>query len=651
VFVTPQARPWSKALLAVLALLSLLALLPAATPAAGADSRQSRIRVVHAVPDVGAVDVYLGTTRLAAGATFFGVSEYLVVNPTHARLRAIPAGDDINRPSRILANLGADIRAGRDYTAVVGGSVASRNVRISLLTDDNKAPAPGNVRIRAAHFSPDAPAVDVFIDGERSSVRNLRFRSASGYLEVPAGSYSVGIAPAGGSPIFTADVTLEPNTVYTAWANGLLGGSGAQAFKLTPSVDATFETARVRAVHAIPDIAGSPVDVFVNGAKIVTFDFFTATDYLPLTAGTYDVRVTLAGGDPATEAVIQANVSVEGGKEYSIIARGTGGNFGASVLEDDNSRPVPGQARVRVAHFSPDAPAVDIFLNGERSPVTDLSFLSATGYLDVPPGDYEIGVAPAGGSPIYTTTATIEAGKVYTAWANGLLGGSGAQAFKVTPTIDASYPVAEVRLLHAVPDAPTVDVYLGATRVAAGVRFGDLSGFLPVDAGRYEVRVTAAGDTATVIGGTITLEAGRSYTAAAVGLLSGEASLLLLVENRSRPVAGRSRLDVVHLSPNAPAVDVLSGDETLIDALSFKGDASAELAAGPRALRVTLDASGAEVLNGSLNLPSGGSATLFVIGLAGDAPAEQRLRLLPAGAEIGAVPAAEFRVHLPLVRR
>jgi hypothetical protein len=211
--------------------------------------------------------------------------------------------------------------------------------------------------------------------------------------------------------------------------------------------------------------------------------------------------------------------------------------------------------------------------------------------------------------------------------------------------------VAEVRLLHAVPDAPTVDVYLGATRVAAGVRFGDLSGFLPVDAGRYEVRVTAAGDTATVIGGTITLEAGRSYTAAAVGLLSGEASLLLLVENRSRPVAGRSRLDVVHLSPNAPAVDVLSGDETLIDALSFKGDASAELAAGPRALRVTLDASGAEVLNGSLNLPSGGSATLFVIGLAGDAPAEQRLRLLPAGAEIGAVPAAEFRVHLPLVRR
>jgi hypothetical protein len=34
---------------------------------------------------------------------------------------------------------------------------------------------------------------------------------------------------------------LCPNIVATAWANGLLGSAGAQAFKVTPSVDAMAE--------------------------------------------------------------------------------------------------------------------------------------------------------------------------------------------------------------------------------------------------------------------------------------------------------------------------------------------------------------------------------------------------------------------------
>jgi hypothetical protein len=464
-------------------------------------------------------------------------------------------------------------------------------------------------------------------------IENLAFRRTSSYLEVPAGTYTLGVAPAGGSPIYSVEVSLEANTVYTAWANGLLGATGATAFKLTPSVDAAFETARVRAVHAIPDIAGSPVDVYVNGGKIVTFDFFTATDYLTLTEGTYDVRVVLAGGNPATEAVIQANVTVEGGKDYSIIARGTGGTFGASVLEDDNSRPIAGQARVRVAHFSPDAPAVDIFLNGARSPVQGLSYLSATGYLDVPPGSYEVGVAPAGGSPIYSTTLTIEAGKV-------------------TPTVDAIYPTALVRLLHAVPDAPAVDIYLDGQLTAAGVRFGDLSGYLSVYPGSYAVAIKPAGSDVTAISGTLSVEGGKVYTAAAVGRLSGTpaASVALFEDSQARPAAGRSNLRVVHLSPDAPAVDVLSGGETLIDALAFGNAQSTELAAGLRTLQVALDAGGAVVLSGPVSLPSGEGATLFVVGLAGEAPAEQRLRLITASSLVGGAPAATFRVHLPLVR-
>ncbi|MFQ3661824.1 MAG: DUF4397 domain-containing protein [Chloroflexaceae bacterium] len=277
--------------------------------------------------------------------------------------------------------------------------------------------------------------MDIFINGEKA-IEHLSFRRVTGYLEVPAGTYTVGIAPTGGDPIFTTSLTVEAGKVYTAWASGLLGGTGAQAFDVRPSIDATFEPARIRAVHAVPDIAGSPVDVYVNDVKVVTFDFFSVTDYIAVPGGTYTICVVPAGGDPKTRAVISATVRVTGGKDYSIIARGTGDNFGATVLEDDNSRPTPGTARLRAAHFSPNAPAVDIFVNGARA-ITNLSFKEATGYLEVPAGTYEVGIAPAGGSPIFTTSLTVEAGKVYTAWASGLLGGAGGQAFTVTPSIDA----------------------------------------------------------------------------------------------------------------------------------------------------------------------------------------------------------------------
>jgi hypothetical protein len=645
----PLARPGALLALA-LALIAALSLLPLATPAAGA-AENARIRAVHAVPDFGAVDVYVNGDKVLGGVTFFAVSDYLSVPAGSYRIQVIPAGDNIGHPSLFVINQSFTLAAGADYSLVARGSVAARNVGASLIHDENDAPAPGNARVRVAHFSPDAPAVDIFVNGEKV-ITNLAYRRVSSYLEVPAGAYTVGVAPTGGSPIYTVELAVEANTVYTAWANGLLAGAGARAFKVTPSVDATFKTAKVRAVHAVPDLAGSPVDVYVGGKKAVTFDFFTATDYLTLTEGTYEVKVVPQGGNPDTQAAITASVTVAGDKEYSIVARGTGGSFGATVLEDNNARPTAGKARVRVAHFSPDAPAVDIFLNGQRSPVQGLAFPTATGYLEVDPGTYEVGVAPAGGQPIYTTSLTIEAGKVYTAWANGLLAGTGAKAFKVTPTVDADYPTALVRLLHAVPDAPAVDVFVGGTLAAGGVRFGDLSGYLPLYAGEYPVEIRPAGGSAVAISGTLRVTGGKAYTAAAVGRLAGSpaASIAVFEDDQTKPAAGRSRLRVVHLSPDAPAVDVKSGADTLIDALSFGNAKSAEVAAGLRTLRVTLDEGGAEVLSGSFNLASGQATSVFVVGLAGGS-GDQGLRVITASGLVGGAPAAVTRVHLPLVRR
>jgi hypothetical protein len=97
-----------------------------------------------------------------------------------------------------------------------------------------------------------------------------------------------------------------------------------------------------------------------------------------------------------------------------------------------------GTARVRVVHASPDAPAVDVYINGEVSPVTDFSFLDTTGFIDLPAGDYSFAVAPTGTDfeSAVPTSLDVELtdGSTYTALAHGYLDTSvESNAFAITP--------------------------------------------------------------------------------------------------------------------------------------------------------------------------------------------------------------------------
>ncbi|MEX2314794.1 MAG: DUF4397 domain-containing protein, partial [Thermomicrobiales bacterium] len=51
------------------------------------------------------------------------------------------------------------------------------------------------------------------------------------------------------------------------------------------------------------------------------------------------------------------------------------------------------QARIRIVHASPDAPNVDIWVNGAVA-VSILAFYEATVYIALAAGDYDIAVTP-----------------------------------------------------------------------------------------------------------------------------------------------------------------------------------------------------------------------------------------------------------------
>lgn len=114
---------------------------------------------------------------------------------------------------------------------------------------------------------------------------------------------------------------------------------------------------------------------------------------------------------------------------------------------------------------------------------------------------------------------------------------------------------AHIRVVHASPDAPAVDVLVNGSKVLEAIPFKEYSEYLAVPAGRYDIRVNVSGTNTTVLQASPELAAGQDYTAMAVGKVAN-IELLLIADDNSSPEDGNARLRVIHAAPSAPSVDV-----------------------------------------------------------------------------------------------
>jgi hypothetical protein len=120
--------------------------------------------------------------------------------------------------------------------------------------------------------------------------------------------------------------------------------------------------------------------------------------------------------------VINADVPLANGTEYSLIAAGDLANIGPLLLTDNN-RKVATEAKVRLVHASTLAGNVDIYVVAAGSSIanatpafSNVPFKADTGYVSLAAGSYDVINTPTG-----TKTEAIKApltfatGKVYTA--------------------------------------------------------------------------------------------------------------------------------------------------------------------------------------------------------------------------------------------
>jgi hypothetical protein len=118
-----------------------------------------------------------------------------------------------------------------------------------------------------------------------------------------------------------------------------------------------------------------------------------------------------------------------------------------------------------------------------------------------------------------------------------------------------------LRVAHAAAGAGNVDVLVDNETVAEDVAFGDFSGYMPVESGDRTVTVTIANSPDEVVfNETLTVEPRTATTVtAAVNASAGEGvSPFAYEDDAVTPMDDESALRIVHLSPNAPAVDVVA---------------------------------------------------------------------------------------------
>jgi len=148
--------------------------------------------------------------------------------------------------------------------------------------------------IRAIHLSPDAPSVDILVNGSIRAFEDVEFGEGTSYASLEAGSYDLDVVPMGGevaSSVLSVDaLALAADQKYTAVAFGNLASIQALAL-MDDSSGLAAGSIRVRAVHTAPGVgevdiwnipsAGDPSPLYEN------VPFGVAGAYLDLPAGAY----------------------------------------------------------------------------------------------------------------------------------------------------------------------------------------------------------------------------------------------------------------------------------------------------------------------------------------------------------------------------
>ena len=317
---------------------------------------------------------------------------------------------------------------------------------------------------------------------------------------------------------------------------------------------------------------------------------------------------------------------------------------------------------LRVFHASPDAPPVNVIVNGTVV-AADVDYTIGSGFVQVPrTTQVQIeAILPGDDSIVIDEILTLDRRTEYTAIAVGDVAAP-ISALVVANPSNVAIPAGNFRaqVVHVAPDAPDVDVYVTtfdadlATSVPVNQAvepFGPLAyqastARVDVPEGDYQIRVTVAGDPAAIVydSGEITLAAGVDLLIAAVENTGPGTTPIQLVtldgagSSDLLDVATPAAAYAVHASPDAGNVDILAdADATPADDaiplavdVPFTASCAVEAIPAPASYAINITATGdpTPVLSFPVTVEKADEATAIVTGFALSTPVLQQIELV-----------------------
>lgn len=240
-------------LLQMIGVLALLLCLSAwSFPSSATGKSTAFVRLVHASPDIGIVDVFVDGTKLLSSFQFATVTEYVPLPEGSHRVQLALLGKGV---SAAMVTQTINVQSGDVYTVAALGTRAS-GFSFTIFTDNNVIN--GNIaELRAYHLSPGTDPVNVN-EGQKTVIRALGYAQVSNYVSLSAGQHAFALS---GSPQHVANtfaVTLKPWTVTSVFVIGVLNGK--------PGLQ--FVTSQIQGVPGMPNTGSDPHPQVVEAVNV-----------------------------------------------------------------------------------------------------------------------------------------------------------------------------------------------------------------------------------------------------------------------------------------------------------------------------------------------------------------------------------------------
>lgn len=229
--------------IAVAAVLATVGVIPlAAPPAAQAHSVATYVRILHAVPDAGAVNVYVDGVKAAANLAYAKQTGFLEMDAGARHLQVFPVGTTYRATGGAI-DITVAFHSDAFYTVVVAGRAGAMKPLVLIDEALNRNnPSLSKAMVRFVHVSPGTPAVDVEISGQGivfTEVGYLHMFVKPVYVPLAEGTYTLTARQCATKVTLwcTQPLRFQAGHVYSVYALGLVKGTGEQALRVIVTDD------------------------------------------------------------------------------------------------------------------------------------------------------------------------------------------------------------------------------------------------------------------------------------------------------------------------------------------------------------------------------------------------------------------------------